>query len=157
MAYVNSDTVAKKLRTDTSVDRVVQPYQSEGRRRVAYGAATLNNAAINDVVRLAWVPFGARILGGKLATGAQLGANVLLSVGIEPVSNAAAANYVLFSAAVAGAGTAQIPFPSAALDRLNTPYEVTDKAGVWVCAQVTNTNTVATDQVVKGYVEYVKD
>jgi hypothetical protein len=157
MATVKSDTVQRLTRVDTSKDRTVSPYQKGGRRRIAYGKATVNNAAVNDVVQLAWVPYGATITAGRVATSA-LGANVQLTVGTLAAGSVVAdTDADKFATATAAATAVQIGLPLAALDAANLPYTVTDPAGAYLTATITNANTAATDQTIKGYLEFVLD
>lgn len=163
MANIYSDTLQKSLGVtaaglaDNTHDRITKPYQAGGVCRLAHGVGTVNNAAINDVVLLAWVPKGAVLKGGRVATSA-LGANVQIMLGtLTAGATAADTDDDRFLAATAAATAVQLGVPSAALDAANLPYTIQDPKGAYITATIKNANTAATAQTIKAYIEYVVD
>lgn len=143
MPTFNSDTVAKVLgeavgaagTADNASDRITRPYQNGGVVRVAKGKRTCAADQIADIIRFAWVPKGATIIGGLMAN-AALGASTTIKLGILGVSGTAFDNDDdVFLAATATSAAAVTAFPGATAGAggpAGSEYTVTDPQGAYI-------------------------
>ena len=108
------------------------------------------SVAADDIVYLARIPKGARVVGGVLKTGA-LGANNVATVGIKSVASAgtvSTADFFLGSTSVAAISST----PFAQTEALGFGYVATEE--LFLTVTVT-TGTVAGDKNILGYIEYL--